>query len=168
MIHLITGGERSGKSSYAQHLALEASNAPIYLATAKVWDDDFKQRIDRHKTERDERWQLIESEMKLFDPLPENSSAVVIDCITLWLTNFFSHFKSDKEKTLEAAKNEINQLTRYSGNLFIVTNEIGMGVHAHNQAARDFVELQGWTNQYLAKKAIRVILMVSGIPMQVK
>ena len=55
-----------------------------------------------------------------------------------------------------------------SGNLFIVTNEIGMGVHAHNQAARDFVELQGWTNQYLAKKAIRVILMVSGIPMQVK
>lgn len=168
MIHLITGGERSGKSSYAQQLALEASNEPIYLATAKVWDDNFKQRVDRHKTERDKRWQLIESEIKLFDPLPNGSRAVVIDCITLWLTNFFSHFKSHKNKALEAAKCEIDQLSKYSGNLFIVTNEIGMGVHAHNQVARDFVELQGWTNQYLAQKATEVTFMVSGIPMKIK
>ncbi|MEM6525984.1 MAG: bifunctional adenosylcobinamide kinase/adenosylcobinamide-phosphate guanylyltransferase [Bacteroidota bacterium] len=168
MIHLITGGERSGKSSYAQQLALEASDEPIYLATAKVWDDGFKRRIERHKTERDQRWQLIESELKLFDPIRNNTNTVVIDCITLWLTNYFSHFKSDKNRALEAAEDEIDLLAEYTGNLFIVTNEIGMGVHAHNQVARDFVELQGWTNQYLAQKADRVTFMVSGIPMKIK
>lgn len=168
MIHLITGGERSGKSSYAQRLALEASDRPVYLATAKVWDDEFKQRIDRHKTERDHRWRLIESETQLTDRLPDGKEIIVIDCITLWLTNFFSFFKSDKNKTLDAARGEIDKLDQYAGKLFIVTNEIGMGVHADGKSARDFVELQGWTNQYLAKKSDKVTLMISGIPMTVK
>ncbi|MEM9857026.1 MAG: bifunctional adenosylcobinamide kinase/adenosylcobinamide-phosphate guanylyltransferase [Bacteroidota bacterium] len=168
MIHMITGGERSGKSSYAQQLALEASNVPIYFATAKVWDNEFKERIRRHKTERDQRWQLIESEIEIFRCLPESGRTVVIDCITLWLTNLFSFHKSDKRQAFDEAKQEVNQLSAYPGNLFVVTNEIGMGVHAPHSTTRDFVELQGWTNQHLGKNADKVTLMVSGIPMTVK
>ena len=167
-MHLITGGERSGKSSYAQRLALELSDAPVYIATAKVWDDEFKQRVDRHKNERDERWHLIESEIEIASHLPENNGVVVIDCITLWLTNFFSVYKGDKAKALKEAKKEVDKLDAYNGNLFIVTNEIGMGVHGHEKSTRNFVELQGWINQYVAKKADNVTLMVSGIPMVVK
>lgn len=167
MIHFITGGERSGKSGFAQQKALECSDLPYYLATAKVWDGNFKERIDRHQKDRDNRWTTIEEQTELNSVLPNNST-VVIDCVTLWLTNLYSNNQSDKIKSLELAKKEVDQLAKYQGNLFIISNEIGMGLHGHTQSARDFVELQGWTNQYIAKLADRVTFMVSGIPMQVK
>jgi len=167
MIHLITGGERSGKSGYAQKLAEEMSDDPIYLATAKVWDDGFKSRVKRHQADRDSRWQTIEEQTKLSSVLPDNR-VVLIDCVTLWLTNYFSQYKGDKERCLEEAKAEFEKLQNYDGTLIIITNEIGMGVHAHNQSTRDFVELQGWVNQHIAKHASKVTLMVSGIPMKMK
>ena len=169
MIHLITGGERSGKSSFTQQLALEMCHNPLYMATAKVWDADFEKRILRHQTERDSRWESVELETALADGLPtDNTRVVVIDCVTLWLTNFFSIYKNDKDKSLDAAKNEFNKLNKYQGWLLIVTNEIGMGVHGADKITRDFVELQGWMNQYIANYAERVTLMVSGIPLRVK
>ena len=92
MIYYITGGTRSGKSSYAQKLALSLSDNPVYLATARKWDADFEQRIKRHQEDRDERWENIEEERH-----PSNLSlqgrVVVLDCVTLWLTNFFSDAK---------------------------------------------------------------------------
>ena len=89
MITYISGGERSGKSGHAQALALESSNHPVYLATAKVWDKDFEERVKRHQSDRDERWTSIEEEIRLSSVLTHGQS-VVVDCVTLWLTNIFS------------------------------------------------------------------------------
>src|ERR1044072_9938435 len=96
----ITGGARSGKSRYAQQLALQLSNNPVYLATARHWDDDFEKRIQRHQSERDERWTSIEEE-KNISGLPLTGKVVVMDCVTLWLTNFFTDTKYDIDASLE-------------------------------------------------------------------
>lgn len=167
MITMITGGARSGKSSYAQNLALQMSNAPIYVATARHWDDDFEKRIQRHKHDRDERWTLIEEE-KMLSSLPLQNKTVLIDCITLWLTNFFTDNKNDVDACLQQCKTEIDALAAIQGNFIIVTNELGMGMHAQTEAGRRFCDLQGWMNQYIAAVADTVIFMVSGIPVTIK
>ena len=168
MIYLITGGERSGKSSYAQNLALQLSETPIYVATSRKWDDDFQNRIDRHQQERDERWTNIEKEKHLSE-IDLSGKVALIDCVTLWLTNFFVDTKNDVKLSLEEAKKEFLLMTaQENATLIIVTNEIGMGVHADTHIGRKFTELQGWMNQFLASKADEVVLMVSGIPVKIK
>jgi len=168
MIYLITGGERSGKSSYAQNLALQLSDAPIYVATARKWDDDFQDRINRHQQERDDRWNNIEKEKHLSE-IDFSGKVALIDCVTLWLTNFFVDTNNNVELSLEEAKKEfISIANQENATLIIVTNEIGMGVHAETHIGRKFTELQGWMNQFLASKADEVVLMVSGIPVKIK
>lgn len=168
MIYLVTGGERSGKSSYAQNVALELSQNPMYVATARKWDGDFQKRIDRHQSERDENWTNIEEEKNLSE-IDFKGKVAVVDCVTLWLTNFFVDTKNDVELCLELAKAEIEKLALIEDTtIIIITNEIGMGVHAETHIGRKFVELQGWVNQFIAKKADKVTFMVSGLPMQVK
>ncbi len=166
-ITLITGGQRSGKSSYAQKLALEASNNPVYLATSRIWDKEHQERIERHKQDRDKRWENIEEE-KFLSKHDFNQRVVLIDCITLWLTNFFFDNKSNIDLSLNAAKEEFDKLTQQDAHFVIVTNEIGLGGMSDNDVQRKFTDLQGWMNQYIAQKANKVILMVSGIPMKVK
>ncbi|ELR70118.1 Adenosylcobinamide-phosphate guanylyltransferase [Fulvivirga imtechensis AK7] len=167
MIIFITGGERSGKSSYAQSLALKFSQRPVYLATSKVWDDDFAERVKRHRNERDERWTTIEEQFALSEVLPPVNT-VVIDCVTLWLTNFYSKLKGDRDMVVDAAKKEFDRMSSYNGNLIIISNELGMGLHASTKTGRDFVEAQGWVNQYIANQADEVYFMISGLPMKVK
>ena len=168
MIYLITGGERSGKSSYAQNLALQLSNSPLYIATARKWDADFQNRIDRHQQERDERWTNIEEEKHL-SKIDFSGKVALIDCVTLWLTNFFVDHKNDVDLSLEEAKKEFLLIANQeNATLIIVTNEIGMGVHAETHIGRKFTELQGWMNQFLASNADEVVLMVSGIPVKIK
>ena len=167
MIYYVTGGERSGKSGHAQSLALSLTDSPVYLATAKIWDGSFQERVDRHKADRDERWTNIEEQLEVSKVIPDDR-VVVFDCVTLWLTNFFVKFKNDKLESLNAAKEEFDRLKDYNGTLIIISNEIGMGVHAETQIGRDFVELQGWMNQYIAMAADSVTFMVSGLPMKVK
>ncbi|MDX6182492.1 bifunctional adenosylcobinamide kinase/adenosylcobinamide-phosphate guanylyltransferase [Flavobacterium sp. Fl-77] len=168
MIYLITGGERSGKSSYAQNLALSLSNSPMYVATARKWDTDFQNRIDRHQSERDERWTNIEKE-KHVSEIDFSGKVALIDCVTLWLTNFFVDTKNDVDISLEEAKKEFLMMAgQENTTLIIVTNEIGMGIHAETHIGRKFTELQGWMNQFLASKADEVVLMVSGIPVKIK
>lgn len=168
MIYLITGGERSGKSNYAQNLALQFSQSPIYVATARKWDDDFQNRINRHQQERDERWTNIEKE-KYLSEIDFSGKVALIDCVTLWLTNFFSDHQYDVNLSLEEAKKEFLSIANQENStLIIVTNEIGMGVHAETHIGRKFTELQGWMNQFLAANADEVILMVSGIPVKIK
>ncbi|OIV43959.1 bifunctional adenosylcobinamide kinase/adenosylcobinamide-phosphate guanylyltransferase [Flavobacterium johnsoniae] len=168
MIYLITGGERSGKSTYAQNLALQLSNSPIYVATARKWDSDFQNRIDRHQNERDERWTNIEKE-KYLSEINFTGKTALIDCVTLWLTNFFVDHKNDVNLSLEEAKKEFLAIaSQENTTLIIVTNEIGMGVHAATEIGRKFTELQGWMNQFIASKADEVVLMVSGIPVKIK
>src|SRR3989304_542313 len=103
MITLITGGERSGKSRYAQQLALELSDKPIYVATSRVWDKDFQKRVQRHKDERDERWTSMEAEKHLSQINLKNKVAV-IDCVTLWLTNLCIDTKNFWNNSLEMPK----------------------------------------------------------------
>ncbi|NER11977.1 adenosylcobinamide kinase/adenosylcobinamide phosphate guanyltransferase [Leptobacterium flavescens] len=167
MIHYITGGERSGKSSYAQNLALSLSSSPKYIATSRIWDEDHQKRIDRHKDDRDKRWTSVEEEKFLSGVIEENE-VVVIDCVTLWLTNFFVDCKNDTELSLQQAKEELNKLFSVKAEIIIISNEIGMGVHAQTEVGRKFTELQGWVNQYIAQHADTAVLMVSGLPLKLK
>ncbi len=166
-ITLITGGQRSGKSRYAQELAESISDKPVYLATARVWDDEFKMRITRHQNDRGAHWQNIEEEKSISDHDLSNK-CVLLDCITLWLTNFFFDNNFDVEMALKQAKEEWGRFVQQDFNLIVVTNEIGMGVIPENEAARKFADLQGWMNQFIASNANSVVLMVSGIPLNIK
>jgi adenosylcobinamide kinase/adenosylcobinamide-phosphate guanylyltransferase len=167
MVYLITGGARSGKSSQAQRLALELSPRPVYVATARIWDDDFAERVRKHQADRGPAWTLFEEEQYI-SKLPLEGKTVVIDCITLWLTNFFVASNYDVNSTLNAVQEEINRLLKQPATFIFVTNEIGMGVHAETAAGRQFTDLQGWVNQFVARIANTVILMVSGIPVVIK
>lgn len=166
-ITFITGGARSGKSRFAQQLAEQRSDRPVYLATARVWDDDFAARIGRHRADRDERWETVEEE-KWLSGHDLSGRTVVLDCVTLWLTNFFYDNGFGLEITLEEAKREWRAFIEQETDLIVVSNELGMGVHPENEAARKFADLQGWMNQFIAGEAHEVYLMVSGIAVKVK
>lgn len=166
-IILITGGARSGKSTHAEKLALSLSPNPVYLATARIWDEEFKQRVVRHQARRGPEWTNIEEEKELSRHSLQGR-VVLIDCVTLWCTNFFFDLKSDTDQALVAAKEEFNRFTAQDATFIFVTNEIGMGGTSENEIQRKFTDMQGWMNQYIAAHADEVILMVSGIPVRVK
>ncbi len=166
-ITLITGGQRSGKSSYAQKLALSLSKNPVYLATSHVWDEEHAQRIERHKKDRGTEWINIEEEKYLSKHSLEGKT-ILIDCVTLWATNFFYDLQADTEQALVELKKEFDLFTKQNAHFIFVTNEIGMGGMSENDLQRKFADLQGWLNQYIASKADEVILMVSGINVKIK
>ncbi len=166
-IHLITGGERSGKSTYAESEALRLSESPIYLATARIWDEEFRQRILRHQERRGPEWTNIEEDIR---PSKHDFTGrvVLIDCITLWATNYFFDMQQDIDQALEALKKEFDTLVQQDATFIFVTNELGMGGMSESRTQRLFTQLQGWMNQYVAARADRVTLMVSGLPLTVK
>ena len=166
-IIFITGGARSGKSRYARELALGRSGNPVYVATSRIWDEEFRGRVERHRQERDERWISMEEEKQL-SRLPLEGKVAVIDCITLWITNFFTDTRYDVDASMAACRQEIDALAKKNAVLIIISNEIGMGLHADTVMGRQFTDLQGWINQYIAAKADQVIFMISGIPLTVK
>ena len=165
-IILITGGQRSGKSQYAERLALSLSSHPVYVATAHVWDEEFRQRVLKHQERRGAEWDNIEEE-KCLSRHDLTGRVAVIDCITLWCTNFFFELQ-DVDKALEALKAEFDRFTDQDAIFIFVTNEIGSGGVSDNAVQRQFTDLQGWMNQYVAQHADEVILMVSGIPVKIK
>ena len=168
-IILITGGQRSGKSSHAEELALSLSPNPVYVATAKIWDEEFRERVRRHQERRGPQWTNIEEEMYL-SRHDLTGRVAVIDCVTLWLTNFFfaASDGSQGDRVLDEVKAEFDRFTTPDATYIFVTNEIGSGGVSDNAVQRRFTDLQGWLNQYIAAKADEVILMVSGIPVKVK
>ena len=166
-IILITGGQRSGKSTKAEELALSLSNNPVYLATAHVWDDEFRERVIKHQMRRGPEWTNIEEEIYLSHH-DLTGRVVVIDCVTLWLTNWISNENNDVDTILKQAKAEFDAFTQPDATYIFVSNEIGLGGVSTNQLQRKFTDLQGWMNQYIAQKADEVILMVSGIPVKIK
>ena len=163
---LITGGQRSGKSRYAEQLALSLTDNPVYLATAHIWDDEFRERVRIHQERRGPQWTNIEEERQL-SRHDVTGRVVVIDCVTLWLTNYFFE-TSDVSQTLETVKAEFDRFTSQDATFIFVTNEIGSGGVSDNAVQRRFTDLEGWMNQYIAAKADEVILMVSGIALKVK
>ena len=166
-IVLITGGQRSGKSNKAEEMALSLAENPVYMATAHVWDEEFRERVRRHQERRGPQWTNIEEEIHLSHH-DMTGRVVVIDCVTLWLTNFFFANDADVDKSLELAKAEFDAFTRHDATYIFVTNEIGSGGVSDNAIQRKFTDLHGWMNQYIAQKADEVILMVSGIAVKVK
>lgn len=172
-IILITGGQRSGKSQQAERLALSLSDNPVYLATAHIWDEEFRHRVIMHQQRRGSQWTNIEEEKQL-SRHDVTGRVVVIDCITLWCTNFFfSREKAEWEQpsvndALECLKAEFDKFTSQDATFIFVTNEIGSGGVSENAIQRRFTDLEGWMNQYVASKADEVILMVSGIPLKIK
>lgn len=190
-VYLVTGGARSGKSGYAQNLCEKICSNPIYLATSKEWDDEFKERVKRHQNDRGDHWTTIE------EPLTPSKHkdafagrAILVDCLTLWLTNYFIELgafsepddktnakaSSDGEKVKNASDQALVQtkaefdkmITQWNATFVFVTNEIGSGLHAESAASRKFVDAQGWLNQYVSSKANMVVHMVSGIPNIIK
>ena len=172
-IILITGGQRSGKSAYAERLALRLSARPVYVATAHVWDEEFRQRVERHKARRGSQWTNIEEERQL-SRHDLSRRVAVVDCLTLWYTNFF--FNRDNaegeqpsvDEALEELKAEFDRFTAQDATFIFVTNEIGSGGVSDSDVQRRFTDLEGWMNQYVAARADDVVLMVCGIPMNVK
>lgn len=168
-ITLVTGGERSGKSGFAQRLALEEAANPVYLATSRIWDEEFRQRVLRHQADRGPEWTNIEEE-KFLSRHAVPGRVVVIDCVTLWVTNFF--FDSGQETpiddVLRQVKDEFCRFTEQEAHFIFVTNEIGMGGVPIDSVQRRFTDLQGWVNQFIASLADEVFLMVSGIPVKIK
>lgn len=163
---LITGGQRSGKSEEAERLALSLSDHPVYLATAHVWDEEFRQRVERHQQRRGPQWTNIEEERRL-SRHDLRGRVVLVDCITLWLTNIFFDIQ-DTEKALAEAKAEFDRLVAQDATFIFVTNEIGSGGVSTDAVQRQFTDLQGWMNQYVARRADEVLLMVSGIAVKIK
>ena len=167
MIMLITGGQRSGKSRYAQDLALSLTPNPVYLATSRIWDEEFRQRVLRHQADRGPEWTNIEEE-KLLSRHDLTGRVVVIECVTLWCTNFFFDNQGQVEASLEQIKREFDALVRQDATFLFVTNELGLGGVPMDETQRKFTDLQGWVNQYIASKADKVVLMVSGIALKIK
>jgi len=185
-IILITGGQRSGKSLEAERMALHLCEHPVYMATAHIWDDEFRQRVCRHQERRGAQWTNIEEERFLSRHNVEGR-VVVVDCVTLWLTNLFFDSSTaaartadtdsaeavggampDVASTLKVAQDEFDRLTRQDATFIFVTNEIGSGGVSTNALQRRFTDLEGWMNQYIARRADEVILMVSGVAVKIK
>ncbi len=166
-ILLVTGGQRSGKSNFAQNRALELSDNPVYLATSRIWDDEFRQRVLRHQANRGPEWTNIEEE-KYLSRHDLSGRMIVIDCVTLWCTNFFFDNNSAVDVSLQQVKNEFDAFVRQDAYFIFVTNELGLGGISADDTQRRFTDLQGWVNQYIASMADEVVLMVSGIPVPIK
>jgi adenosylcobinamide kinase/adenosylcobinamide-phosphate guanylyltransferase len=163
---LVLGGARSGKSRYAESL-IEALPPPwIYLATAEARDAEMEKRIAAHRARRDHGWRTIEAPHDLPGALSEapTEAGVLVDCLTLWLSNRIeAEVDMDREiGALEAA------LANHDGVVVLVSNEVGSGIVPGNALARRFQDLQGTLNQAIAARASRVILMVAGLPLQLK
>ena len=163
----ISGGQKSGKTTFAQDMALRLSNNPVYLATSRVWDEDHKKRIERHQADRGSEWTNIEEEKYLSKHIL-NGKTVLVDCITLWMTNFFFDNEQDVDKSIDEAQKELTNLFKQDATFIVVSNEIGMGGSPADKMAFRFTDMLGLMNQFIAKQADEVYLTVSGIPVKIK
>ncbi|MCD8139700.1 MAG: bifunctional adenosylcobinamide kinase/adenosylcobinamide-phosphate guanylyltransferase [Planctomycetaceae bacterium] len=171
---LVTGGCRSGKSSFALHLADTAGG--VFLATSPVLDDETADRVRRHQEERSGRgWETVEEETAVAEALRQcpDDAVVLLDCLTLWVNNLvFEAEQSGElpdEDYMAARAEELASAARSrSGKTIMVTNEVGMGIVPDNPMARRFRDLAGRANQTMAAQADAVYLLVSGLPVRIK
>lgn len=166
-IIFVTGGARSGKSSYAEKIALSLSSHPVYLATARIWDEEFRQRILRHQKNRGDEWENREEE-KVLSRHQLQGRVILIDCVTLWCTNYIFDDPVSIDELLKKITAEFDRFTKQEATFIFVSNEIGLGGTSTDDLQRKFTDLVGWVNQYIASKADEAYFMVSGIPMKLK
>ncbi len=166
----ITGGARSGKSRLAEELAGRLGAPLGYIATGEPGDAEMRSRIERHRQRRGPQWQTIEESVSLQKALSENDgrfNAMLIDCVTLWLANLLGKY-GDPRGVLDDVSSLIALFPSLQTPLFIVSNEVGMGIVPDNALARAFRDLAGEANELLAKAADEVYVMFSGLPMKLK
>jgi adenosylcobinamide kinase/adenosylcobinamide-phosphate guanylyltransferase len=164
---LVLGGARSGKSRYAEALLSSAPPPRIYVATAEALDDEMTARIAAHRARRDAGWQTVEAPRDLAGALDRISGAasVLVDCVTLWLSNLLLD-EADLDSEMDRLEGALSR--RSGGRVLLVANEVGFGIVPENALARRFRDAAGLLNQRLAARADGVVLLVAGIPMQVK
>lgn len=166
-ITFITGGQRSGKSTFAMEMALKESSNPVYLATSRIYDEEHRKRIDRHRKDREgKNWETVEEDLQL-SKHDLSGRVVVIDCVTLWANNNFADIKDD-EKCLAVLKHDFDQFVANDAHFIFVSNEIGLCEQSMNELQRRFTALLGWLNQHIASKSDEAYLLVSGIPVMIK
>lgn len=171
--HLILGGARSGKSAFAEKIAHESNLNVVYLATAQVYDDEFKVRVDHHKNRRPNDWQLVESPHYLattLTDLAKPNTCVIVDCLTLWLAQWICQDcnppqDSSWEKEREAF---LKLLPTLSGKIILVSNEVGMGIVPLGAINRQFQDEQGRLNQAVASVVTQVTFVAAGLPLRLK
>jgi adenosylcobinamide kinase/adenosylcobinamide-phosphate guanylyltransferase len=164
-ISLVLGGARSGKSLYAEQLVTGHTAPWVYVATAQAFDEEMRVRIAEHQRRRGGGWRLIEAPVALTEALDVAASRpVLVDCLTLWLTNVMlgEHDITAATTTLEAA------LRRRDAPTILVSNEVGLGIVPENALGRSFRDEAGRLNQRIAALAGRVVFMVAGLPMTLK
>jgi len=170
-ITLVTGGVRSGKSSFALSYASSKVGTKVFIATAVAIDDEMRTRIENHQAERGKSFFTIEAPYDLSGAIsllsPEYSIAVV-DCLTVWLGNLFYKFDNDMVGIQNAIDTLPDTLLNASTEIILVTNEVGWGIVPENKMAREFRDCSGLLNQKIAKIADTVVLCVSGIPITIK
>jgi adenosylcobinamide kinase/adenosylcobinamide-phosphate guanylyltransferase len=183
MISVVLGGARSGKSRYAESLVKESANSRgknlstahvFYVATATAGDDEMTCRIERHQADRPAHWQLIEEPLYLADVVTQacDHDILLIDCMTLYLTNWLCEKSEDNESLIAGWRAEraslLDALKITSAQIVIVSNEVGSGIIPLGELSRVFVDEAGWLNQTLAELADDVTLVVAGCPMSLK
>lgn len=167
-IIMVTGGQRSGKSAFAESVALKLAERPTYLATAQIFDDEMQKRVEAHRARRQSRWRNLESPFELTANRFDDGETVLLDCLTLWASNWFFRLGEDTDAALAEMKSQLTQLAERDMTLVIVTNEIGLGGVSENALRRRFTDLQGAINQFVASLADEVYMTVSGIPVKIK
>jgi len=178
---LILGGARSGKSTFAQELALRSAAPVLFVATAAPGDEEMRQRIIKHQQERPATWQTLEVTTGIASKIAERAGraqTVIIDCITLLVSNILlphttrADEEIDTDLIEEEVKTEINELVncirRAPAHFIIVTNEVGLGIVPDNKISRLYRDLLGKANQLLAEHADQVYFLAAGIPVRIK
>jgi adenosylcobinamide kinase/adenosylcobinamide-phosphate guanylyltransferase len=167
----VTGGARSGKSDFSARLAEADDGKKVYLATATPGDPEMAERIARHKAARGDGWVTIEEPVKLVEAVSgiEPGAALVLDCVTLWLTNLLMTCEDGFEECACAMGRElVAALKDISGTAVVVSNEIGLGVVPDNALGRKFRDVAGRVNRIIAEAADEAYLVVSGMPVKIK
>lgn len=171
--HLILGGARSGKSAYAEKLASALELPVTYIATAQVYDEEFEQRVLHHQTRRPPYWATIESPFYLAETLREHDApeqVIIVDCLTLWLAQSICPDCDQPDALVWETEREnfLKVLPTLKSQIFIVSNEVGMGIVPLGEINRQFQDEQGRLNQAAAKLADQVTFIAAGLPLKLK
>ncbi len=168
---VITGGARSGKSDFALQLAEGVKGNRIFAATARATDREMEERIARHRRERGTSWETLEEPLNLValvEGVASETEILLIDCITVWVTNLMIEAKWDDQRILEEAERLGGVLGEAPFDAVVVTNEVGSGIVPESPLGRRFRDLAGAVNRRLAAQADRVYLVSMGLPLQLK
>jgi len=172
-VHLILGGARSGKSTYAERLAKESGLPVTYIATAQVYDAEFSKRVQHHKDRRPANWALVEEPHYLAQALSRLATpnqCLIVDCLTLWLAQWLcSDCNPPQESNLEQQRDALLvTLPTLLGTVILVSNEVGMGIVPLGEINRQFQDAQGRLNQAVAALANQVTFVAAGLPLKLK